>query len=185
MLAPDRIESSTDTIKRQQVLRSLEDREYRREFAADVGTGLAFQVRLLREARGWTQEQLAHQMGKRQETICQWENPNYGRYTLKTLDELAAAFDVALLVRFAPFRELVDWLIDLTPERLAPPPFEEELPSLEHGVIVARVSGQRQLWATNVVSFEKADGEPQSSPVGVLIGSAGSAGQERISNAIA
>jgi len=130
MLAPDRIESSTDGIKRQQVLRSLEDREYRREFAADVGTGLAFQVRLLREARGWTQEELAHQMGKRQETICQWENPNYGRYTLKTLNELAAAFDVALLVRFAPFSELVDWSISLTPERLAPPSFDDELPSV-------------------------------------------------------
>ena len=127
MLAPDRIESSTDLIKRQQILRSLENREYRREFAADVGTGLAFQVRLLREARGWTQEQLAHQMGKRQETICQWENPNYGRYTLKTLNELAAAFDVALLVRFAPFSELVDWSINLTPERLAPVSFDDEL----------------------------------------------------------
>ena len=129
MLAPDRIESSTDGIKRQQVLRSLEDREYRREFAADVGTGLAFQVRLLREARGWTQEELAHQMGKRQETICEWENPNYGRYTLKTLGELAAAFDVALLVRFAPFGELVDWAINLTPESLAPPSFDDELRS--------------------------------------------------------
>jgi len=127
MLAPDRIESSTDLIKRQQILRSLENREYRREFAADVGTGLAFQVRLLREARGWTQEQLAHQIGKRQETICQWENPNYGRYTLKTLSALAAAFDVALLVRFAPFSELVDWSIDLTPERLAPASFDDEL----------------------------------------------------------
>jgi transcriptional regulator with XRE-family HTH domain len=127
MLASYPTESSIDGIKRRQILRSLENREYRREFAADVGTGLAFQVRLLREARGWTQEELAHQMGKRQETICQWENPDYGRYTLKTLSELAAAFDVALLVRFAPFSELVDWSVNLTPERLAPASFDDEL----------------------------------------------------------
>lgn len=126
MLTLNPIESSIDMIKRQQILKSLEDREYRREFAADIGTGLAFQVRLLREDRGWTQEQLAHRMGKRQETISQWENPDYGRYTLNTLRELAAAFDVALLVRFAPFSELVDWSINLTPERLTPPNFDEE-----------------------------------------------------------
>lgn len=127
MLAWDRIGSSIDMTKRQQILRSLENTEYRREFAADIGTGLAFQIRLLRENRGWIQEQLADRMGKRQETISQWENPDYGRYTLNTLRELAAAFDVALLVRFAPFSELVDWSINLTPERLAPPSFDEEL----------------------------------------------------------
>ena len=127
MLMVNRIGSNIDMIKRQQILRSLENSEYRREFAADIGTGLAFQVRLLREDRGWTQEQLAHQMDKQQETISQWENPDYGRYTLNTLRELAAAFDVALLVRFAPFSELVDWSINLTPERLAPPSFDEEL----------------------------------------------------------
>lgn len=126
MLAWDRIGNSIDMTKRQQILRSLENTEYRREFAADIGTGLAFQIRLLRENRGWIQEQLADRMGKRQETISQWENPDYGRYTLNTLRELAAAFDVALLVRFAPFSELVDWSINLTPERLAPPSFDEE-----------------------------------------------------------
>ena len=113
--------------KRQQILRSLENEEYRREFAADVGTGLAIQVRLLREKCGWTQEELAQRMGKRQETISQWENPDYGRYTLNTLKELAAAYDVALLVRFAPFSDLVDWVANLTPQRLAPPSFAEEL----------------------------------------------------------
>jgi len=138
MVASYRIESSIDTIKRQQILRSLENREYRREFAADVGTGLAFQIRLLREARGWTQEELAHQMGKRQETISQWENPDYGRYTLKTLSELAAAFDVALLVRFAPFSELVDWSMNLTPERLAPASFDDELQSTLPGMVLPR-----------------------------------------------
>ena len=115
--------------KRQQILSSLENREYRREFAADIATSLAIQIRLLREHHRWTQEELAHRMGKRQETISQWENPDYGRYTLNTLRELAAAFDVALLVRFASFSDLVDWIANLTPQHLAPPSFDEELQS--------------------------------------------------------
>ena len=61
---------------------SLQDEEYRREYSADIGTGLAFQIKLLRERNGWTQDQLAERTGKQQETISQWENPGYGSYTL-------------------------------------------------------------------------------------------------------
>jgi transcriptional regulator with XRE-family HTH domain len=113
--------------KKQQLWKSLEDKEYRRAFSADVGTGLAFQVRRLREKARWTQEQLAQRLRKPQPQISQWENPDYGRYSLSTLKQLAAAFDVALIVRFAPFSELVDWTANLTPERLAPLSFGEEL----------------------------------------------------------
>ena len=110
-----------------QVWKSIaEDEEYRREFNLDVDTTLAFQIRLLREKNGWTQEQLAERVGSRQETISQWEDPNYGRYTLKTLKGLATGFDVGLMVKFAPFSEVVEWNANLTPNRLAPPNFAEE-----------------------------------------------------------
>jgi transcriptional regulator with XRE-family HTH domain len=119
-------ERHIDMTKMEQLFRSLEDAAYRRAFADDVGTGLAFQTRLLREDRGWTQEEMAARMGKSQATISQWENPAYGSYTLNTLKELAGAFDVALMVRFAPFSEIVEWSVGLTSVRLAPPSFEEE-----------------------------------------------------------
>ena len=112
--------------KYQQVWQSLKDEEYRREYSSDVGTGLAFQIKLLREKNGWTQEHLAQRTSRQQETISQWENPNYGRYTLNSLNSLAAAFDVALMVKFVPFSELVKWGTNLTPKRLAPPSFNEE-----------------------------------------------------------
>ena len=112
--------------KREQLWSSLENEEYREHLAADIGTGLSFQIRLLREKHGWTQRDLADRMGKTQEAISQWENPVYGRYTLSTLKGLAAAFDTALMVRFAPFSELVDWMVNLTSDRLAPPSYEEE-----------------------------------------------------------
>jgi transcriptional regulator with XRE-family HTH domain len=155
MLTLNRTESGIDIIKRQQILESLEDKEYRREFAADIGTGLAFQIRLLREDRGWTQEELAHRMGKRQETISQWENPAYGRYTLNTLKELAAAFDVALLVRLAPFSELVDWSISLTREDLAPRSFDEELPNVPIAPPAPRENVEEHLlFATSVEPWD-------------------------------
>lgn len=106
---------------------SLEDRDYRREFAEEnISTGLAFQIRLLRESRGWTQEELAQRTGQAQASISRLENPNYGRHSLTTLKRLAAAFDVAMAVRFVAFSELVDWALSLTPRRLAPPSFSEE-----------------------------------------------------------
>lgn len=112
--------------KYQRIWESLKDVEYRREYSADIGTGLAFQIKLLREKNGWTQDRLAGLTGKQQETISQWENPDYGNYTLNTLKSLASAFDVALIVKFAPFSELAKWMSALTPERLAPPSFGEE-----------------------------------------------------------
>ena len=113
-------------VTKNQLWKSLKDEEYRREYSADVGTGLAFQIKLLREKNGWTQDRLAELTGKQQETISQWENPDYGNYTLKTLKSLAAAFDVALMVKFVPFSELVEWMSGLTPGRLAPSSFKEE-----------------------------------------------------------
>ncbi len=111
-----------------ELMNSLADEEYRREFVSEnIATGLAFQIRHLRDSRGWTQAELAQHIDKaQQETISQWEDPNYGRYSVSTLKKLAAAFDVALSVRFVRFSELADWALHLTPQRLAPPDFVNE-----------------------------------------------------------
>lgn len=116
------------TNKQWQFIKSLADTEYRKAVVDDlVGTGLAFQIRQLRNARTLTQKALADQIGNNQVTISQWENPNYGKYSLSSLKELAAAFDVGLLVRFVSFGELADWTIDVSPERLVPKSYGEEL----------------------------------------------------------
>jgi transcriptional regulator with XRE-family HTH domain len=112
--------------KYEQIWDSFGDEEYRREFADDVGTGLAFQIRMLREKNGWTQTELASRIGSRQETISLWENPNYGKYTLKTLKSLARAFDLVPVFRLGAFGELVEWNVNLSPDRIAPPSFDEE-----------------------------------------------------------
>jgi transcriptional regulator with XRE-family HTH domain len=103
-----------------------------------VSKTLAFQIRSLREKEEWSQQTLAEKIGSNQNAIYRAENPNYGKQTITTLKKIAAAFDVALIVRFVPFGELVDWVSGtprtikgLTTEALTVPSFEEEKTELE------------------------------------------------------
>ena len=119
---------STTSHKQDQLLESFADPEYRHAFAdAFVGRGLAFQIRAMQEHRGWTQAELGVRAGMAQETISLLENPNYGRYTLRTLKRLAEAFDVAIVVRFAPFTQLAELVGDLSENDLAVPAYTEDV----------------------------------------------------------
>ena len=113
--------------KEKQLRDSLASKEYREALAIEhVNTTLAIQIRKMRENSQWRQSDLANCLGKHQEAISQWENPDYGRHSLTTLKSLAAAFDVALLVKFIPFSELVQDMVSLSETRLSPPSFSEE-----------------------------------------------------------
>jgi transcriptional regulator with XRE-family HTH domain len=113
--------------KERQILNSLDNKEYREALAIEhVNTTLAIQIRMMRENHQWKQSDLAARLGKHQETVSQWENPDYGRHSMTTLKALAAAFDVALLVKFIPFSELVQDMVNLSETRLSPPSFGEE-----------------------------------------------------------
>lgn len=114
--------------EREQMWESLQDPDHRKQLIDEhINVGIAFQIHGLRKRQEITQKQLAEKLGeKKQPLISSWENPNYGKYTLGTLKDLAKAFDVGLLVRFVPFSTLVDWTVDLTSEKIAPPSFSEE-----------------------------------------------------------
>ncbi len=110
--------------RRKKLVDSLRDDEYRHEFVDQrITVGVASQIREMRRGRGWTQSELAKESGTRQQVISQIENPDYGKLTLSTLKRIASAFDVALIVKFAPFSELIDDFINRTPESLAVPSF--------------------------------------------------------------
>src|ERR1700734_3932194 len=101
-----------DTNPKLDLLRALKNSEYRRGFVeGHAKDTIAFQIRRLRKARDWEQRDLARELGnsKLQPMISRYENPDYGKYSITTLLELAAVFDVALVVRFAPFSELIEW----------------------------------------------------------------------------
>jgi transcriptional regulator with XRE-family HTH domain len=98
-----------------------------------LSKNLAFQIRAMRDQTDWSQEQLAEKVGTNQNAISRLENPNYGKATITTLKRIASVFDVALVVRFVPFSQLVDWVsgttfLDrgLSSESLTVPSFENE-----------------------------------------------------------
>jgi transcriptional regulator with XRE-family HTH domain len=110
----------------------LQNREFRQSYVAEnLRRGLAYQIRAIREARGWSQADLGRETQKPQSNVSRWEDPTYGKFSLQTLLEIAAAFDVALIVRFAPFTELLETVADLSPHRLAIPTYDEEIEAVQ------------------------------------------------------
>ncbi len=121
---------TTTLDRREQIAESLRDKEYRDALAnAYIDRGLAFQIRAMQGARGWTQKELGERVRMAQATISNLESPDYGKHTLSTLKRLASAFDVALMVRFVPFSHLADHIDGLSAEDMAVPGFDEECAS--------------------------------------------------------
>lgn len=110
--------SSTNTTAIQ-IWKNLANKEYRDSYvAAHISNTVASQIHMLREQRGWTQKELAQKAGMSQSRISALEDPNYENIEVGTLKRLAAAFDVAVTVRFEPFSELAVWAADLSEEKL-------------------------------------------------------------------
>ena len=105
----------------------LRNKEYRDAFvASQIGIGLPFQIRALREQREWKQSELAEKAGMLQPRISAVETPGGAKFTLETLRRIASAFDVALLVKFVPFSELVDQSEDFNPDTFRVPGFGDD-----------------------------------------------------------
>ncbi len=120
--------------KAQKIAR-LRNKKYRDAFvASQISVGLPFQIRALREQRGWKQSQLAGKAEMLQPRISAMESPGGAKFTLETLRRLASALDVALVVRFVPFRELVDWSERFNPDTFAVPSFDEDMATEKHQV---------------------------------------------------
>lgn len=112
---------------RRHLWKSLTNRDFRREYVAEnVRTGLAYQIKAIRNARGMSQTDLAKATNKSQGNIARLENPDYGNFSLNTLLELANAFDVWLSVEFIPFSSGVTKTENRSPEVLNAIPFAND-----------------------------------------------------------
>lgn len=88
----------------------MKNRTYRHSYAsAQASVHRAAQITAMRENRGWTQGKLAKEAGMAQARISLLEDPSYESVSISTLQRIAAAFDVVLLVRYVSFKEFVSW----------------------------------------------------------------------------
>lgn len=160
--------------RRKRLMDELKERDYRDAYtSSSVDVGVAFQIRALREKKEWSQAQLAEKSNMKQERISVLENPSYTP-SLSTLEKLANAFDVGLMVRFVPFSDLVKWDINLSSEVLEVPSFDEDsyFQTKEEGVDITTDAMQYILKpSNNVVSMEryKINRNNLSTPEGVPV----------------
>lgn len=110
-------------------VRQLSEKEFRDEFVADqVRVRIAAMIRALREQgdRRWSQAELGERMDKAQSVISRLENPDYGKASLQTLFEVAAAFDLPLMVDFPEWDDWFRRVGDLRPACLSRASFDVE-----------------------------------------------------------
>lgn len=109
------------SIPSQNFLRELEDDDRRDGFvAAHVRTRIALLIRALREQpeRQWSQAELGRRLGKPQSVVSRLEDPDYGKLTLQTLFEVAAAFKLPLYINMPNWDEWFHLMSDMSGHNL-------------------------------------------------------------------
>jgi transcriptional regulator with XRE-family HTH domain len=90
----------------------LDDKDSRHSYMAKhLRMTIAFQVRLIRIQRGWTQAQLARRCGTKQPAIARIEDWDAEFPNIETLRKVASAFDCALMIHFDGWEELIATLV--------------------------------------------------------------------------
>jgi transcriptional regulator with XRE-family HTH domain len=137
---------------RKHLWENLKNKFFRREYVADnVRTGLAYQIKAMRSARGLSQSDLATLTGKAQSAIARLEDPDYGKFSIQTLLEIANAFDVWLSVEFVSFSVGLQRTENRSPMALNAISFSQDRESIKSQtgsgmgavVVVSTVEGRR------------------------------------------
>ena len=67
-----------------------------------IDAEVAFQIRRLREAKGWSQKDLAKKVGCSQQAVSAVEQAGYKRHSLPLLRRIAAVLDADVIVALVP-----------------------------------------------------------------------------------
>ncbi|HXQ37873.1 MAG TPA: helix-turn-helix transcriptional regulator [Anaerolineales bacterium] len=108
-------------------IREFQDKETRHIYAENfLNTYVATQLKVLREDREWTQQQLAEETGMKQERISVLEDVNYESWTIKTLKRFAWAFDLVLSIKFENFGTFLKDYDSFSRDNLKRLPFDKD-----------------------------------------------------------
>lgn len=112
--------------------KKFHDKEFRTAYVeANIANTISAQIYSLRRKRGWSQSALAREAGMAQARISVLEDPAYQGIAIATLRRLAAAFDVALVVKFVSFGELIRSADEFSEKTISVPSFDEESVGVE------------------------------------------------------
>ena len=162
------------------LLADLQDEEARKAYVeGHVRAGIAYQIRAMRDSKGWSQKELGQRMGNApqaaQAAIARLENPDYGRFSVSTLLDMASAFDVALMVRFVSYSDLLRLVTDAAPDTLAPVDYMHDFSvQSERGQASILKSAHNDIKASNVVQYTIDDKPHTDQTVGQLVDLGGS-----------
>jgi hypothetical protein len=113
-----------DSPRLRNLIEKFREKAYRDSYVA--GHTRRFLARQMRKFRGEkSQANFGALLDKRQTVVSRLEDPNYGKWTLQTLFDVAAKLNVAVLVRFVDFPTFLRLSEDMSEDASQPQPYDE------------------------------------------------------------
>lgn len=112
---------------RERLIRRFRDKDYRHDYTESFfDTLIATQIRALRKLRKWSQKRLGDETGTTQGGISTFENTDYSSWSVGNLRRFARAFDLALVVKFESFGEVLKEIEDFNEASVVRQCFSED-----------------------------------------------------------